>query len=856
MWPELHPINPKIYTKIRNRRNIEASALDCWIRVISGAVTEKGSGLIMETNQDATIFRTAGKASIYGDSQSSGDIGTTLDLKPVGTGVGRALRPSPVVTSLEIKEGLDQISREANLKVKCFTLSQMELIQSYLMEPGYSLCIEYGWNTPQSGKQALNMNAGVDTIINAACNYNLDHDKLMEKRIQSLGDYDSFLGFIVGGSVQSVDEAFEIEIKLKGSPSLPAFLQSQHKILKLANDQSTLPVDGPYTYGVSEIEDDSDITGAVIRDRRFKNMYNLLPAFRQTKRVRETIKDRTTMYDYINFDSVANKSISSYTDPYSWQNILALVTPGGDGGADADVSGASIEKEKLFSKHRYIRFEVAMDILNQNDVLRGYKMGGKEISVQISIRDVKIGAFPKMFSMKASKLIIPGELPDFSVYFLNTEDVEQKANGQLNELAPIDNTLNKGTNSEISFVQNSSLNHKQHGFTEDAGYWGLLRNLYLNFDVFVEKIQQKNKTIRQVLEDILNEMSSAVNSYWNFQIYETSVTDSNGGKRYVLSVYDENWIGKPEENRFPKLYHAGDNSVFLNANLDLSIPSEMTNKIVNGRLALSVNPDEARLSVGSLFTSQTDLFLKAVTDIDGNEKKGKAEEEIKKEEQKDPKKLTRVDDLKADYKNKLAKFTDYEIKYKEKNFWGALSATTEENKEFAKLYSESEAAKAAYIAEAEKQGTSVDLLLSYNTSQEIKNDRTSKMSYNLNKIDVVPNPKMARLGTIKTEEIKTKPQFDSLFQIYCFDDAAYFDRLNTDAHSSKMKLGSLSHPLPIKYSFTILGCSGLTRGDIFIVEGIPDKYRKHGVFQITEVEHTIENMTWKTNIQALYRQVN
>ena len=170
-------------------------------------------------------------------------------------------------------------------------------------------------------------------------------------------------------------------------------------------------------------------------------MYNLLPSFRQTEKVRNLIKeDRTTMYDYINFDSVANKSISSYTDPYSWQNILALITPGGDGGGDADVNGASIEKEKLFSKHKYIRFEVAMNILNQNDSLRAYKIGNKEVSVSISIRDVKIGAFPKMFSMKASKLIIPGEMPDFSVYFLNTEDVVQKANGQLNDRPPIDNS--------------------------------------------------------------------------------------------------------------------------------------------------------------------------------------------------------------------------------------------------------------------------------------------------------------------------------------------------------------------------------------------------------------------------------
>jgi hypothetical protein len=847
MWPKLEPIPSKIYKKIVNRKSSQASRLDCWIRVICGAVTEKGNGLIMESNQDATIFRTGGKMSLYGNAQSSGDIGTTLDLKAVGTGAGRALRPSPVVTSFEVKEGIDQISREANLSVKCFTLEQLELLQAYLMEPGYSLCIEWGWNTPLAGVQALNIKTGTDTIINAAANYNLDHDNLMAKRLASEGDYDSFLGFIVGGNVKSAGDEFEIEVRLKGAPSLPTFLQSQHKILKLADDQSTLPTDGPYTYPVSEIEDDSDTNGTVARDRRFKNMYNLLPSFRQTERVRNT-KDRTTMYDFINFDAVANKSISSYTDPTVWRIVSDFFT-GKDSGKDADVKGATIEKEKLFSKHKYIRFETAMDILNQNDSFLAYKVGNKDVSVSISVRDVKIGAFPKMFSMKASKLIIPGELPDFAVYFLNTEDVIQKADGMLNDLPPVDNSI-KG----ISFVQNTSLNHAQHGFTEDAGKWGLLQNLYLNFDVFVEKMQDKNKTIRQVLENILNEMSSAVNSFWNFQIHETSVPDENGGSRYVFSVYDENWIGYPKSKKLPTFVHSGEKSVFLEANLDISIPQEMTNQIINKRLRFSVNPDEPSVSVGSLFSPKLDLFLKGVTNIDGNQTNAAAEDANAPKKETKAGATVNLDNLKADWKAKEDAFNANNEKYVQRSGFGQPGPTAAETAENARLARENAAAKKAYTDEATKQGINVDAGATAKT--ETEKNATTKLTYNLNKIDVVPNPNVYRMGTIETENIQTKEQFDKLFQVYCFDDAAYFDRLKNDAFASKLAVGSLSHPLPIKYSFTILGSSGITRGDVFYILGIPEKYRKHGVWQTTQVEHTITNMTWKTQIEALYRQVN
>ena len=106
--------------------------------------------------------------------------------------------------------------------------------------------------------------------------------------------------------------------------------------------------------------------------------------------------------------------------------------------------------------------------------------------------------------------------------------------------------------------------------------------------------------------------------------------------------------------------------------------------------------------------------------------------ETKGEEEKEPKKSTKVDDLKAAYKAKQAEFNEHERIYKEKDTFFNSKVTDDDKKKFARLYSESEAAKAAYIAEAEKQGVSVDLFLSYNTNQEIKAEKTSKLTYNLN----------------------------------------------------------------------------------------------------------------------------
>ena len=56
MWPKLSNINKDIHDKITNRNNLEASKLNCWVRLFSGV----GDGLIMVSNPDTKLFAAAG----------------------------------------------------------------------------------------------------------------------------------------------------------------------------------------------------------------------------------------------------------------------------------------------------------------------------------------------------------------------------------------------------------------------------------------------------------------------------------------------------------------------------------------------------------------------------------------------------------------------------------------------------------------------------------------------------------------------------------------------------------------------------------------------------------------------------
>ena len=742
------------------------------------------------------------------------------------------------------------------------------------MEPGYTLCIEFGWNTPNAGAGIIKRK----DILSDGVSSNLDQNKLHAKRINSNGDYDSFLGFIVGGSIHNEGEAYDVEVSLRGSPSLPTFMQSHNLPLqKEANGDINLQIKenstGPHPFPSSATETDK-----LAVDRRFKAMFNELPTFRQTDDVKLILTDgkiSINELDFINFDKVVSNSVNTFANPRWYQ-----LTKSSKVDAKTAAGNIPLEKDKLFSKNKYIRLELAVAILNRIGIIEAYKMGDENIDLRIDISNCVIGAFPKMFSAKADKLLIAGTIPDFSKYFLNVNDVNQQ---ELYESAII--------SLGAPFVEKKALTSEiVKGYSEDAEHWGYLKNLYVNFDLFKNKIEQKNKNIREIFLDILNELSAAVNSYWNFQIVEIQDENGNISKEteinafrvpflnptnitnpikltqiedtkttIKLGVIDEHWIGKPSTAEpIQTFYHNGANCTFLESTLESSIPGEMTSAIVSRRLDVVTNPDSPITDVGGFFNASVDLFLKEVIS-NGQTRKATTEnavsESINNNQNKEEKEIEELEKKKKDLKI-VAKTLVVSAA-------PGAAVVTATSYEYENGDKASEDDKNAYI------GLEAQISAKRTETGEVQK---TTLTQNLDKLDVVPNPSIGTPLSLSNSSITNKDEFKKNFVIYCFNDTSFFDKLKNknfylktiDSSGKKIikeanKNGSidkrLSQPLPIKYSFKILGTSGLRRGDMFNIIGIPAKYAKYGLFQITQVEHTIENMSWFTLVKGEYRQI-
>jgi hypothetical protein len=373
---------------------------------------------------------------------------------------------------------------------------------------------------------------------------------------------------------------------------------------------------------------------------------------------------------------------------------------------------------------------------------------------------------------------------------------------------------------------------------------------------------------------MLNEMSSAVNSFWNFQIVEKQ----QDGK-IIITVIDENWVGQnPNGNDIKKFYHNGKDSVFLDASIDISLPSEMTNQIISRRLALANNPDEPiiRTDGGGFFSSETDLFLQATTNIDGKPRKQLSETEKTEQDAKDAAekkeaekktsqktqdtidgKIQQLKDLQEEQTKLAIRYRAINVELAKMQFNNNLP---DKDKLIAEKKTNAEQSRDIQYNKIVPLNTEISKL----QLQKIKEEATEKtdaeknaqssLSNNLSKIDVLPRPNLSALAETDVASVTTVANLKVFFAIYCLNDESFFDRMKNDAFNDTKGKGTLSHPLPIKYNFKILGSSGIRRGDTFNIIGIPLKYQTSGLFQVTQIEHQIQGMMWTTDVTGEYRQ--
>ena len=761
--------------KKRVNNPLEVSKLNAWIKVVSSVNSKKSgnAGLVLYSNPNISLFKAAGDNapdSIYGTSSQAGALGVSWNGKTVTPAVGVGLRPSPIIESISIDEGAGNLSRKAEFAIKCFTLEQMELVTEYFLEPGFTIFLEWGWNTPESARGITKLNAS-----DIADHQNFDI--LSEKRKKTLGTYDNYLGFITGGSVDVSGEVWTVNVKCTGFTELPAYL-----------------INGDNSGNKTNPEDAQELIDKKAKANEYKNLslesdlnkkrwmfaYNALPSNRKTLEIKKLgtktddsirVVPMAQAVNYINFDETVTDAMNAKADG-TWLGRQF------DMGGAKESNASSAERiaipggTEIVGSEKFIRFGSLIKIMN-TIIADSYKLGDIKVKLAIDSSNTICSAFPSIFSTRKDKLFIPNpQTPMFSfVNAKNSKEPLTKVPTEINDCTvkykdieiqfPHPNKIDNGiieNYGNICYADGYTTNNM--GVNKDPKMWGLLDDLYVNFEFASDILSTSNLNVKDALYQILNGMSSAVNDLWNFQILDSPAPQGNkwGLKKGtpILVIRDLNLTYKDKGDTPYTFNLIGSNSIFKEAAFNMEMSGAKMNQVIGNRLGNQMGT-ETQPFIGKLFSEgNTDEILK--------------EMELRKEESDDS------------------------------------SGTTTETE----------------------------------TDEELKEKNYENF--------------LGKLGTYPKVELEKK-DIDTGFVINEDTYVAIYDDSQLLKLAKSEQDSQLSPLLPIKFSFTINGVSGIKRGDKFKVKGIPSMYFDRGFFQITGVNHTLQGMSWDTQVEGQFRNV-
>ena len=764
-FPNFSNIAKYVQTELALRKGdiYKVSNLNAWVRVASGV----GGGCQILSNPNWDLF--ANYPSIYGNGTMSGTIGLTWSNNYViAGGEFHGFRPKPNITSIEIDEGAGALSRKATFSITCYTRAQLDTICKYYLEPGYTIFLEWGWNTAQ-GVSGYTKELSGDSVGEFQ-----SFDAVNDKRKTAGGHYDNYLGFITGGSVAMSGQEWTVNVKCTGFTELPAFLMAADNVEPVDGETTTTK-----TYESYEIDFEADLG-----KQRFKQAFNRLATNKQSVDVADTLIEDVITASPLNFINVDENVKANMNSKLASSSFLGIKFGGGaktkDDGKTKTGKKATISKTveipegtELIGDAGFIKFSALSEILSKIG-FQAFKVGNKIVSVKVNTANTVCNAFPKIFSTDKSKLFIPNpNTPKFSLLQASEGVTQTDFTNIINNsivyetktvLFPYNKAIVAGNvegKGQIQYGKDKTIER----INKDALSYGFLDDLYINMEFVKGIMETKNFSIKDALYQLLNGISSAAGGIWDFQIQEQSAPEDTT----ELVVVDMNMA--PQSSTTPYQFSlSGVQSVFMDASLDLDISGAKMNQIIGNRLGQKVNGSQTDINSKKkgLFSNSDDLVLKSI-----DAKRGK------------PNDATPV--LKDKSKDEIKKDKE---------------AAAEKAKEKA-------------------------------------------MQMFLSKIGYAPKIEL------KDSSDFGKP-LEEMTYITAYNDQLVFEALK-NGHDKVGEQNGVSALMPIKFSFTMHGISGIKRGDKFTVSGIPKAYEETGFFQVTSVKHTITDMVWKTEITGGFR---
>ena len=529
-FPFIAPIKEELQKKLKKRETIGFNnhKLSPFVILSSGAiVTNQSDGVLnaIKTGNYGNAYKgciITNHSSLNMMYQTSKTIlGYDLDGKMITIDgeEGRKIS-TPIVQSVEIDtDGGNNTLKSANIKVKVFSLKQLEFFDLFFLRPSMPVLLEYGWNTDIISKTKIDSKL----ISKNSKNYDDYISKIYpfftsfkESKINYISDlvatdfeYDYMVGKVTSFSYSpSEDGTYDITLEISAGNELQLWLPIKEN--KTGKTKAGQPLDtaNPYQKWISKIAADLDMN----------ELLNLKNGEKEWK-----------------------------NEFFNWEMLN------------------SQDKDKTVSFNQYVSVKFLLHIL---EICQTFKSTDKLVYYyedKAKTKPIIPMNSHKFMCSTSEDLIIPNQIPGFQ---LNT------AAGKKNELILDEKNPQKcDVNGKIFNIDKSIKSvYDHHGIEHKLptdGVYGNMLNIFIKYDAVINAY--KNSFSQA---DFVNEILSIINNntfgLCNIQISTQSDEPNKNSKSLTIIDYKLFTDEKPSESTYR--FKIGPNSMLreFSFNMELS----------------------------------------------------------------------------------------------------------------------------------------------------------------------------------------------------------------------------------------------------------------------------------------------
>jgi hypothetical protein len=705
---------------------------------------------------------------------------------------------TPIVESIDIDtDGANNTLKTANVKVRCFTLKQLEMFELFFMKPGMSVLLEFGDSTLKY-MDGFKKNAQPgQTVTNDKKTYKIYQDGQVkpmetypniENALVPKIDYGKFCEtdfykYFRSDRTGSIDYIERVEKSL-GSFDLVAG--------KVTNYNFSIEADGTYNVDI-EISQGNQISLAIPHSTPTQKSKTAIPPkdleFTPINQIKELIVTDFNL-DAGKFDELL-KQKPGHGGEWSvdWFNFLKINKE---------------QKDTVASSDAYISLRFILKIL-MNYVLVGGNLDNKFFKLEVGKfqvengEDIEIIPVTSHESMLSSsdQIIFPrNNIPRIREAITRKKGSKKKIDGINEEILDLNSDIN-GTigegNKRLDFHytgKNLILpNDRKDIITPNFKDNSVLKignalNIFIKYETVVKHWKSTYTRI-----DFLEKILGVVNQH-GYGLYNL-----------VYGVQNDNGPGSVFDYRFAPQGIINQNEVE-----SYRFKPTTVNSIVK---EFSFNFEMSNLIAGrTIFNSGKFLALAKQEAID---KAKKAGTQLKKED---------IDINSLELPPQAYKAIDNST-FGNADGWYSIN-----NVEFKRIEENFQKAKEAEIKKSQVQ------------SEDTKTEETTKEAEELSEVI-----KSKSINFLIDENAKSKNV------VLIYKDPAFIRKKINEKTNDKNK-PTVS---PVTVTITVDGFSGFRCGQYFNVDGVPEIYNKIGVFQITNTKHNVSKDGWTTTIEADHR---